>query len=102
MAIAALVLLVVGCVVVLRPFFSALLWAIILTYSTWPAYAWLERRLRYRPSLAALIMTLLLALAFILPLALVASTLGNAVTALIDALRGLLESGPPPPPDWVA
>ena len=30
--------LAVGCLLVLRPFLSALLWAAILVYSTWPAY----------------------------------------------------------------
>jgi predicted PurR-regulated permease PerM len=101
-AIAALALLVVGCVVVLRPFFSALLWAMILTYSTWPAYAWLEGHLQHSPSVAALIMTGLLALAFILPLILVATTLTDAAAALAESLRHLLGRGPPPPPDWVA
>jgi len=101
-ALTAAALLAVGCVVVLRPFFSALLWAMILTYSTWPAYAWLEARLRHRPSLAAVVMTLLLALAFVLPLVLVAATLADAVTLAADGLRRLLERGPPPPPGWVA
>ena len=27
-----------GCFLVLRPFLSALLWAVILAYTTWPAY----------------------------------------------------------------
>lgn len=100
-ALTALALLVLGCVVVLRPFFSALLWAMILTFSTWPAYAWLERRL-HRPSLAALIMTVLLGVAFVLPLVLVATTLADAVIFVADELRRLLARGPPPPPDWVA
>jgi predicted PurR-regulated permease PerM len=101
-AIAGVALLAVGCVLVLRPFFTALLWATVLTFSTWPAYAWLEARLRHRPSLAALIMTLLLALAFILPLLLVATTVTDAATAFAESLRRLVERGPPPPPDWVA
>jgi predicted PurR-regulated permease PerM len=42
--IALLVLLAVGCIAVLRPFLSALLWALILSYSSWPLYAWLVRR----------------------------------------------------------
>lgn len=100
-AIVAAGLLALGCVMVLRPFFSALLWAVILTYSTWPAYAWLEARLRHRPVLAALLMTLGLALAFILPLLLVASTLTHLATAFADWLRHLLAQGPPPPPDWI-
>jgi predicted PurR-regulated permease PerM len=101
-AVSGVTLLVVGCFVVLRPFITALLWATILTFSTWPAYAWLETRLRHRPSLAALVMTLLLALAFILPLILVAATVPDAATALADSLRRMMERGPPPPPGWVA
>ena len=57
--IALLVVLAVGCLTVLRPFLSALLWALILSFSTWPLYAWLVRRLHGRRSLAAFFMTLL-------------------------------------------
>jgi hypothetical protein len=59
-----LLLLVVGCFVVLRPFVSALLLALILSYSTWPIYAWLERLLKGRRGLAAILMTLLVAAVF--------------------------------------
>ena len=44
-----------GCLLVLRPFLSALLWAAILVYSTWPAFRMLRERLRAvaRPRRAA-------------------------------------------------
>jgi predicted PurR-regulated permease PerM len=42
---AILLLLVIGCFVVLRPFGSALLLALILSYSTWSIYAWGEQLL---------------------------------------------------------
>lgn len=74
----------------------------ILTFSTWPAYAWLETRLQHRPWLAALIMTMLLGLAFVLPLILVALSLADAAAIAAESVRRLLERGPPPPPDWVA
>jgi predicted PurR-regulated permease PerM len=101
-ALAALALLAIGCVLVLKPFFSALLWAMILTYATWPAYAWLEARLEHRRLLAAFLMTLGLALAFVLPLALVATTMADTVTSAAESVRQLIEHGPPPPPPWVA
>jgi predicted PurR-regulated permease PerM len=66
----------------------------ILTFSTWPAYGWLERRLRQRPALAVLIMTVFLGLAFVLPLILIATTLADAVTLAADAL--LVEWGRSP------
>ena len=37
---------VVGCLLVLRPFLSALLWAAILSITTWPAYRSLRERAR--------------------------------------------------------
>ena len=38
-----LVLLVLaGCFIILRPFLTAVLWAAILTFSTWPVYARLK------------------------------------------------------------
>jgi predicted PurR-regulated permease PerM len=51
--IIAAVGLAFGCFVVIRPFVSALLWASILTYSTWPAYRFLTDRLRFGRNLAA-------------------------------------------------
>ena len=41
-----LFLLVIGCFVVLRPFVSALLLALILSYATWPIYVWNKRMLK--------------------------------------------------------
>ena len=38
--------LALGCLTVLRPFLSALLWALILSFSSWPLYAWLLQRLK--------------------------------------------------------
>ena len=50
--------LATGCLLVLWPFLSALLWAAILVYSTWPAFRMLRERLRLSPGLAALLMVL--------------------------------------------
>ena len=57
----ALVALVAGILLVLRPFVSAVLWAIVLTYSTWPVFEHLRRRLRGNNTYAAAAMTVLLA-----------------------------------------
>lgn len=100
-AVVALTLLAIGCIIVLRPFFSALLWAMILTYATWPGYVWLRAHFTDRPSLAAFLMTVLLALAFVLPLVLVGNTMADTVGAAADNLREIVELGPPLPPTWV-
>jgi predicted PurR-regulated permease PerM len=100
--IALLVILAVGCIAVLRPFLSALLWALILSYSSWPLYAWLVRRLGGRRTLAASVMTLLVAAIFILPLAAVGAGLADSVAKVGGMVAVLLREGPPGPPTWVA
>ena len=60
----------VGCVLVLYPFFSALLWAGILVFTTWPACDWLHETLRLRRGAAAGVMVTLIAVVIVLPLAL--------------------------------
>ena len=44
--IALLVLLVLGSILVLRPFLASLILSAILAYASWPVYEWLLRRLR--------------------------------------------------------
>jgi predicted PurR-regulated permease PerM len=102
LGIVALSFLAIGCFLVLRPFVSALMWAVILTFSTWPVYAWLERRLGGRRSLAALAMTVLLATAFVLPLVLVGTSLADDARVLGETVRGALADGVPPLPPWLA
>jgi predicted PurR-regulated permease PerM len=91
----------VGCVVVLYPFFSALLWAAILVFTTWPACDWLHATLRFRRGAAAGVMVALIAVVIVLPLALAepggASDVNHLRTVIEDALR----AGLPGAPDWV-
>ena len=100
--IALLVILAVGCIAVLRPFLSALLWALILSYSSWPLYSWLARRLGGRRTLPASVMTLLVAAIFIPPLAAVGAGLADSVAKVGGMVAVLLREGPPGPPAWVA
>jgi predicted PurR-regulated permease PerM len=97
-----LLLLVIGCFVVLRPFVSALLLALILSYSTWPIYAWSERMLKGRKGAAATLMTLLVAAVLLVPLIVLGSRLADQVDQATGLIRRLLSEGPPGPPHWVA
>jgi predicted PurR-regulated permease PerM len=100
--IVASVALTVGCLLVLKPFLTALLSAAILCFSTWPVYSLIERWLGGRRTLAALAMTLLMILVLVLPLALIAGTYADDVPRLLEGLRGMLAEGLPAPPAWVA
>ena len=57
-----------GCVWVLMPFWSALLWAGILVFTTWPLFNWFRHYLRIRRGWAAGLMVLLTAVVLVLPL----------------------------------
>jgi predicted PurR-regulated permease PerM len=99
--LAAVFILVAGCFLVLRPFMAAMLLALVVCVSTWPLYLWLLRRMKGRQNIAALTMTLSLALAVILPLALVAYNLADNVTSFYDEIRQVIDAGPPEPPAWL-
>ena len=98
---AALILLLLGCLMVLRPFVSALLWAVVLCFASWPLY---ERMLRWfgnRRALVSWLMTLGLFILVLLPFIIIGSSFADNIYAFIGAVRGWMEKGPPEPPDWV-
>lgn len=98
----AVVVLALLCLLVLRPFISAALWAVILCFTTWPLFLSLEDMLGGRRTLSALIATLFLAAVIVVPVAILGATLADNVSALISASQKLIREGPPSPPDWVA
>ena len=100
--IGSLLILTIGCFLVLRPFLSALLWALILSFSAWPLYAWLLRALGGRRTLAATSMTALVAAVLVLPPVAIGSSLADNVAEVAGMVRTLLEQGLPGPPVWVA
>lgn len=96
-----LVLIAVGCFVVLRPFLAALLWATILTISTWPAFRWWERVLGGRTTLAAAIMTAILAIALLVPLVVLGGSLADNFSRFAGTVLSAFTDGPPSPPPWI-
>lgn len=99
--LAAVFILVAGCFLVLSPFLTAILLAIVVCVSTWPLYLRLLRAMKGRQNMAAFAMTLSLAMVVILPLALVAYSLADNVTAFYDGIKQAIEAGPPEPPAWL-
>ena len=99
--VAILLLLIVGCLLLMQPFVSALLWAMVLCSSSWPIYSRLLRLLGKRRSLAASLMTLGMVLIVLLPFAIVGTTLADNVKAVTTELRKWVEGGPPAAPEWL-
>jgi predicted PurR-regulated permease PerM len=95
-------LLTLGCLLILRPFISAALWAAILCFSTWPLFSRLVQILGGRRGLAALLATLALATTIAAPFVILGSTLAGNLDQLTAATKKLYEWGPPAPPVWVA
>ena len=93
--------IVVGCGFVLRPFVSAILWAAILCFATWPLYELFRRWLRGRRSLAAALTTAVLSLVLIIPFVVVGLTLTDTIRSGIQWLDSKTEAGVPPPPAWL-
>jgi predicted PurR-regulated permease PerM len=91
----------VGCVAVLYPFLSALLWAGILVFTTWPVHEWIRARLRLRRRAAALVMVGLTAVTLVLPIALAAPGGSDDVTNLRHVILDALRAGLPTSPDWL-
>jgi predicted PurR-regulated permease PerM len=81
---------------VLDPFIVPIVWAAILAYVSWPAYQWLVRLLGGRTIIAALLMTIVMTAAVIVPLAWLIVILRVEVVRAYQALEALLLSGAPP------
>ena len=97
-----LAILIGGCFLVLRPFLTAVLWAVVLCVTTWPVYEQLRQVLLQRHTLAALIMSLLIAVVFVAPFVIVGVTLADNSVRMAQFTREFMDEGPPDPPGWVA
>ena len=91
----------IGCVLVLYPFISALLWAGILVFTTWPVFIWLREHLHLRRVWAALLMVTLTAIVLVLPIGVAAPGSADDVLLLRRAIMDGLRAGLPESPMWV-
>ena len=92
--LAAVVIILVGSYLVLHPFIPAILFSAVLCSATWPLYVRLRKALWDRSRLAALVMTLLLVALVIGPSVLLALSLADSVTDMIEAGKAALARGP--------
>lgn len=98
----ALALLAAGTLLVLLPFLSALLWACILCFATWPLFERLAAWLGGRRSLAATLMCVAVSVVLIAPFLIVGASLADNVSHLSARLQEALTRLPPAPPAWLA
>lgn len=99
--LAAIILLVIGCLIVLRPFIAAILFAAAITISSWPLYLRLLARLKQRRWLAALIMSVGLTLLIVVPLTLVTWNIADNASDFYEQLKASIGTGTLEPPAWL-
>src|SRR5437867_2578589 len=99
------VLFIAGMIVasfwVLRPFLPAAIWATMIVVATWPLMLRVQSTLWGRRGLAVAVMTVVLLLGLIVPLALALTTIVAHSQEIASGAQWLATWSVPPPPDWV-
>lgn len=93
-ALTAVTLILIGCLIILTPFFPAMLLSTIFSLATWPAFMWLQARMRHRTQLAAGMMTVMLAACFIVPLFIIGTSVADNYTKVYDGVYHFLQTDP--------
>lgn len=100
-AMTSIVIIFIMGVIIISPFLPAIILALILTLATWPAFRWMERQLNFRTTLAALLMTILLGIFFLIPVIFMGATLVDSFKGFITAASDTFRSQDANPPLWL-
>ena len=100
-AAVVLIALLVGCLYVLLPFVSAMVWAVVLCVSSWPLYLRVLGWLGNRRTLAAGLVALAMILVVLLPFIIVGFSVGDNVKNVTATVQKWA-SEPPQPPAWLS
>ncbi len=93
-------LLILG-YIVLQPFIVPVAWAMIIAYATWPLFLLIRKYIHQGKTLSALLMTLLLTAAFVLPTLWMLSLLKNEVSLVFVELSARVTQAPPELPKYI-
>jgi predicted PurR-regulated permease PerM len=78
---------------ILSPFLSSIIWAILLAMVFYPLFQKLQRILKKRKVLSAIIMTLLVLIVIVLPFSLLMASLASEVVDLYHRVEELIKTG---------
>jgi predicted PurR-regulated permease PerM len=90
-----------ACLEIVGPFIPPFIWAMILSLSTWPYYLSLSRWLGGRRKLAAVLLTLLQLLVFVVPAVLALSALAEHAPNLEGLFERVISWLRGEPPEWL-
>jgi len=96
-----LILLGVLCLLIISPFLTPILWAAILAYASWPLYRRLLRLMHGLNTLAALLMTLILGCAVVLPVLWILVRVQRELIGAYRLLTDYLSQGTHPLPGFL-
>jgi predicted PurR-regulated permease PerM len=101
--IAIVALLLIGCIAVLLPFTGTLMFAVVICVTTAPLRDRMLRLCRGRSHLTALLMSALLVLLLLAPLALLSGTLTQGIESAVRYIRPIMEAGlSADAPEWLS
>lgn len=93
--------LLVACLWVLTPFLSALFWAAVLAFATWPVMRGLTRALNGNAILAASLLTGLWVLLVAIPLVWLGLNIADYIRDGMELVKNLRVTGMPEEPEWL-
>ena len=100
-ALFLIAVLLFACLQITAPFLRAFTWAIIMAVSTWPLFLRLRQKLGERKKLAATVVAMTLALAFLLPGVLLVTSLTDSIQSVAALATDLTTLKLPDLPSWV-
>jgi predicted PurR-regulated permease PerM len=102
LSVLVLALLVTATIWVLSPFFTAIVWATIVTVATWPILIRLQAVLGGRRAFAVALMTAMILLVVFVPVTLAVRTIVLNAENITTEIKSLEVIVLPPPPVWLA
>jgi len=97
-----LLVLLGACLWVLAPFASALFWAAVLAFASWPLMRLLTRLLNGRTQFAAALLTFGWMVLVAVPLVWLGFNIADHIREANALIHSLQVAGLPPPPDWLS
>jgi predicted PurR-regulated permease PerM len=98
----ALLLILIGCFFILKPFVTALMWAMILAYSLHPLQRKFTKWFRGSRTMAAIFVTLTITVVLAGPITLIGFSIAQDGKDLANATRNWFMAAPEKAPEWVA
>jgi len=102
LAVLTILLLIVACLWVLRPFAGGIVWATMIVVTTWPVMLRVQRWLGGRRWAAVTVMTLVMLALFVVPLLVAVGTFVGNLDRMTAWVQATIAAGIPGPPSWAA